>query len=78
MILPVLRVVVPNAKELVWSVREVVYRNGRDFFALEAGLCAKSKGDFLLRRLRLSDQVSNLVVRFNLVELDTLHMLVLR
>jgi len=54
-ILPALRVVVPNAEEPVGSVREVVRRDARYFFAPEASLRAESKGNLLLRRLRLID-----------------------
>jgi len=50
-----LRVVVPNAEEPIGSVREVVRRDARYFFAPESGLRAESKSDLLLGRLRLID-----------------------
>lgn len=54
-ILPALRVVIPDTKAPVRSVREVVRRDTHDFFAPEASLRARPKGNLLLRRLRLID-----------------------
>ena len=59
-------------------MREVVCCNARDLFAPETGLRAESKGNLLLRRLRLIDESSDLVVLFGLVEPDTLRIFALR
>lgn len=54
-ILPALRIVGPDAEEPIRCVRKVVCSDARDFLAPETGLCAESKGNLLLQRLRLID-----------------------